>query len=1398
MKKSVALVVVALALILPSLASQANLSFSHSPHTVSPSALAEKGGAAVRSTEKITANPLGIKVVDDATDLIIKGSLPQSNMGYRMAVGDFNGDGDEDLAISAPSDSTLTQQGGAVYLFLGPLPPGGFDITIRPPDLTVYGGLEGGKIGQSLLFSDLTGDGRDELVIGAPSTIYPVSLWTTVGGAVYIIQGDDPPVYGGRIDLPAVPSAYGDTYSVQTYLGGAVVCIWGLGPQKNVYTGYDLSAGDLNGDGLADLVFSRPEASSTHILWGTFSWPSVKILTINMTEGDGLFGRALLCTDIDSDGVDDLLVGSPLYSPPGLQEAGGVFLFFGNSSLSDNTSLNDTDADVLIEGTSYKMRLGEDLSGLKVSGSRYVTLAISAPGEELNGEAVGSVYLIRGRERGYFEREQPVSQLYFLKVLGDDAEAPLERSSGFDMDGDGGDELILLRPVKKMEGVVKGELVVIYSRSIYGSGPKNRLLSSFEAYSIYGSEQYDAFGCDALLAGELVYVGAYGSDGENNSAVNSGGVYVLKTTTLRISGMNFQGLFVRDGIRYAAPYRDFHLTLELYSSTGSENISAVHVNFSESEGWYDYVEFLWTPGGDVQKIRDPYELLDVGLSGNVETTPQQITIRLRMWLSYIWPTAGNISADIYLIGAGGEGVVEKGALRIKLLKDVEWRYTQMYVYSGGRNVSMDGIYLLPSSPLTFQGPDIIYRELPEVPVDLRYFRAVLRTPDTSPLTSTLFEGFTISTSAPSQSSPPEGYTYSAELMWTGPAPPPGTEGISIPPMPPPLIRKIRVAGDEPAPPVNLTIEGEWGGGKVAYSRLGDFTLSWEERWFEPEGASSPIAAVKVRAAGTSYTQELCPGEAGGLSAIFYNSSDFSGEFIYLKEVTLPARWGVLGPDPGIIDPVEFSGIFYGSLFADETGTYTVGLSSDTLAILDLDGKTLVVSEGGAKRTTMISLSRGSHPVRIWYLHRIGGECFVDLYFYPSYRPEEPARPEVQMHPPVEAELELDPGVWDVTVWGVDLLGVEGTSLGVTAVVDRTPPSIARLPGPSWYSSRPLTLQFEVRDEGAGVDPSSLQWSMSLNGVDWGEYSREGLVAEEVDGGGKRYLVNLTLSLPDGENNYVRLRVKDRVGNGYTHTGPLQIKVDTIPPRVEITSPPSGEVVRGSSVTLTVELRDTLSGLDPAKVEVYVEGEGWKGIGTDFSPGERETELRIVLTLKDGNNTFRVAVSDMAGNRAESQPLVVVRAWEPVNHPPVAVIDSPANGSRHQQGYTILFDGRSSYDDGVGPYGSLHFLWMSNISGVIGEGPVIERSLPAGVHLITLYVDDGEYNSSAHVVIEVVAPKAPPYTPSGGGGEGGFSDLEVGLLVLLGVVILILAVWFYVKYQTTPAEQAVIPIGPEEE
>ena len=135
-----------------------------------------------------------------------------------------------------------------------------------------------------------------------------------------------------------------------------------------------------------------------------------------------------------------------------------------------------------------------------------------------------------------------------------------------------------------------------------------------------------------------------------------------------------------------------------------------------------------------------------------------------------------------------------------------------------------------------------------------------------------------------------------------------------------------------------------------------------------------------------------------------------------------------------------------------------------------------------------------------------------------------------------------------------------------------------------------------------------------------------------------------------------------------------------------------------------------------------------------------------------------------------------------------------------QGTLITFDGRASTDDGKGPYRELRYYWVSNITGLIGTEAFIRRSLPVGHHLITLYVDDGQYNSTASVEIEVVTPPIGPtdgeHGPPSGGGEG-MSRTDVAALVLIGVVILVAAVYFYTRYRETPEEQSVIPIGPEE-
>ncbi|MCK6531283.1 FG-GAP-like repeat-containing protein, partial [Myxococcota bacterium] len=142
------------------------------------------------------------------------------------AAGDVNGDGSPDLAVGAPFYDGRGVDSGAAYLVLGPV-WGVMDLSLA--DATLMGPRRGEQAGWSLAGGDFDGDGRGDLLVGAPGS----RAGGPGSGAAYLARG---PVLGRR-NLGTVAAA----------------TLVGEGPQDQA--GWSVaSAGDVDGDGADDVL----------------------------------------------------------------------------------------------------------------------------------------------------------------------------------------------------------------------------------------------------------------------------------------------------------------------------------------------------------------------------------------------------------------------------------------------------------------------------------------------------------------------------------------------------------------------------------------------------------------------------------------------------------------------------------------------------------------------------------------------------------------------------------------------------------------------------------------------------------------------------------------------------------------------------------------------------------------------------------------------------------------------------------------------------------------------------------------------------------------------------------------------------------------------------------------
>ena len=270
--------------------------------------------------------------------------------GSALAVGDFNNDSIDDLAVGVPFDKTKDTAGGGVNIIYG----SNKGLTDRGNQFfsqatrNIAGKVErDDQFGYALASDDFNNDGFDDLAIGVPGEDLKGrdDRNHDDGGMVQIIYGKNQSTGLDPSHLPKAAGCSGwtrDHFTQETLQTGMKI-------EKDDQFGYSLTTGDYNNDGYADLAIGSPfediggdnDAGLVAVIFGSSCGlisKDAQHLTQDSSsvwgdaEKDDRFGWSLATVDFDNDGIDDLAIGVPQEDSAGKDDAGYVNLVYGSAN----------------------------------------------------------------------------------------------------------------------------------------------------------------------------------------------------------------------------------------------------------------------------------------------------------------------------------------------------------------------------------------------------------------------------------------------------------------------------------------------------------------------------------------------------------------------------------------------------------------------------------------------------------------------------------------------------------------------------------------------------------------------------------------------------------------------------------------------------------------------------------------------------------------------------------------------------------------------------------------------------------------------------------------------------------------------------------------------------------
>ena len=299
-------------------------------------------------------------------------------------------------------------------------------------------------------------------------------------------------------------------------------------------------AGDLNGDGVADIVVGAAsdddkatDAGRIFVSFGsatavpaTTLGDSTTDLVIDGVNAGDLAGSAVgSVSDLDGDGVGEILIGAPMMENGTLTDAGMGFVVWGRAA-ADGIDLGDLVSEdgkgYAIKGEAAGDRAGQSMASIAdLNGDGKAEILIGAAGNDANGADAGAAYVVWGKDTDSSVQLANVATgtggfRIVGQAAGDGAGQAL--ASVGDMNGDGKAEILICAAGNDAGGADAGAAYVVFGKATGTEVDLNAVAGGVGGFRITG-QAGDHVGEVLTALGDVngdgisdILVGASGND----------------------------------------------------------------------------------------------------------------------------------------------------------------------------------------------------------------------------------------------------------------------------------------------------------------------------------------------------------------------------------------------------------------------------------------------------------------------------------------------------------------------------------------------------------------------------------------------------------------------------------------------------------------------------------------------------------------------------------------------------------------------------------------------------------------------------------------------------------------------------------------------------------------------